>query len=675
MSSETLLSPAIPFCESLFAYRRRKTRVVRVGDVAVGGDNPLRLQSMTTTRTTDTESTVNQAVRLVKAGCEIVRITAPTEVDARNLKNIKAALLAKGIRVPLVADIHFRPEAAMEAAEHVEKVRVNPGNYADSKAFKIKEYSDAQYTAELARIEERFTPLVRKLKRLGRALRIGTNHGSLSDRIMNRYGDSPEGMVESALEFVRICRKNDFHDIILSMKASNPKVMIAAYRLLAARMEAEGMDYPFHLGVTEAGDGEDGRIKSAIGIGSLLEDGIGDTLRVSLTEEPEFEIPVARRIAAFFDNREPARYVEAPAEECAECAHTDNFYHYARRRSREIAVGPVRLGGEQTARVAANLSRLADAASPETVAAAVRRAARDGNTPPELLEVRLSSAECLEGLRWMRNELSAERDRVAYVGRWEGTGLPPAAVWQAVDALLWPLRGSADGIAEAARSAGKPLLLEADDAGALLEAGKRAAEIHPALVLSLAHSDASRLVHQWRYVAAQKWVREGGFPFHLPVAPRPGEDSEDYLLRASILLGSLLCDGIGDSVRVGLEKDLSRDLVLSYNILQGAGVRITKTEFVSCPSCGRTLFDLQSTTERIKTKTGHLKNVKIAIMGCIVNGPGEMADADFGYVGGGPGKINLYVGKDCVEKGIPTDQADARLVELIKLHGKWTDPK
>jgi (E)-4-hydroxy-3-methylbut-2-enyl-diphosphate synthase len=657
----------LPFCEDLFAYRRRKTRVVMVGDVAVGGDNPLRLQSMTTTRTQDTEATVEQAVRIIRAGGEIVRVTAPTEVDARNLKNIKAGLLAKGFKTPLVADIHFRPEAALEAAEHVEKVRINPGNFADFKAFKILEYTDKDYAEELERIEERFTPLVLKLKRLGRALRVGTNHGSLSDRIMNRYGDTPEGMVESALEFVRICEKNGYRDVILSMKASNPKVMIAAYRLLAARMAELGMDYPFHLGVTEAGDGEDGRIKSAVGIGGLLEDGIGDTVRVSLTEDPEFEIPVAAQLAAPYNHRKPASFLKGTAAPCEECFHADNFYHYARRPTREVAVGPVRLGGEQPVRVVNDVSRLG--LSAEALLSVMESQLKSSkNIPPEILEWDVRTPDDVEALRSFKRKLQFETSRVGYLAKVGDPELLAKAV-DVADAVLTSPWKQAPSIAKAA---GKPLFLESDDVSALLEGGKAALGETPDVVLSLAGADASAMLHQWRYAAAQAWVKRANIPFLL--RPPASKDAGENLLRASVLAGALLCDGLGDALAVSGGEDLAADLRLAYNVLQGAGTRVTKTEYVSCPSCGRTLFDLQTTTERIKGQTGHLVGVKIAIMGCIVNGPGEMADADFGYVGGGPGKINLYVGKECVEKGIASDEADRRLISLIKEHGKWKDP-
>ncbi len=535
------------YCASRFAYQRRKTREVAIGNVVVGGDQPIRVQSMTTTRTQDIEGTLAQTIRLVEAGCEIVRITAPTVTDAKAIGEIKKRLSALGISVPLVADIHFSPAAAMESAEHVDKVRVNPGNFADQKFFRVREYSDEDYAAEIARIEERFTPLVLKCQARGIAMRIGSNHGSLSDRIMNRYGDTPAGMVESALEFVRIARKHDYHDIVLSMKASNPKVMIQAYRLLVARMDEEGLDpYPLHLGVTEAGLGEDGRIKSAVGIGALLDDGLGDTVRVSLTEEPEEEIPVAQRLVAPYNALLPR------AEAFPEVAERVDPYSYARRLTRPIDVGGLTVG--------------------------------DGNTVAVL-----EPAE-------------------------EAVTAPP----------------DLSGLAS----------------------------------VNVAWYDA---VRAYRQLAA----RSGDQPLHLHLDVRG--DELEILLRTSTVYGSLLCDGLGDSVGLAApmsEEDRSR---LLFGILQASGVRITKTEFVSCPSCGRTLFDLQSTTERIASQTKHLKGVKIAIMGCVVNGPGEMADADFGYVGGSPGHVNLYVGKDVVEKGVPEAEADDRLVALIKSHGKWQD--
>ena len=653
-----------------------------VGNVGVGGDNPLRIQSMTTTRTQDTDATVNQAVRLVRAGCEIVRITAPTEVDAANLKHIAAVLRGKGIRVPLVADIHFRPDAALEAAEHVEKVRINPGNFSDAKAFKVREYTDAQYNDELTRIEERFTPLVLKLKRLGRSLRIGTNHGSLSDRIMNRFGDSPTGMVESALEFVRICEKNGYHDIILSMKASNPKVMIAAYRLLAARMENERMDYPFHLGVTEAGDGEDGRIKSAVGIGTLLEEGIGDTIRVSLTEEPELEIPVARRLADPYNHRRPTCFLgvkNSSPDECLCPIHRTPVSNEplgvpngARRSVRDVRVGPMGVGSTHPPRSVTRLNP--DGADPAALLALMEQRFKSGRgLPPEIIEWPVRRATDLDALMRFRASLRFETSRLGFLARLESMDFLAGASEAADGLAIAPaLLDKTDEIAKHQARSQKSLWLFAEDAFSLLNAAQTALFHTPNVVLALEDTNVSRLLHQTRFVAAQPAIQRAQLPIHI-VAPWT-QDEEASLLGASVLAGGLLADGIGDSLALYTGFELARELDTTANILQGAGARITKAEFVSCPSCGRTLFDLQTTTDRIKKKTGHLVNVKIAIMGCIVNGPGEMADADFGYVGGGPGKINLYVGKDCVEKGLPADVADERLVALIKKHGKWRDP-
>ena len=685
MSTTNTMAPqAAAYVPDLFVRRRRKTREVMIGPVGVGGSNPLRVQSMTTTPTTDVDATVAQTVALVRAGCEIVRITAPKLADARALGDIKKKLLAQGVTVPLVADIHFNPECAMEAANHVEKVRVNPGNYADAKAFKTKEYSDVEYAAELARIEERFTPLVLKCKELGRAMRIGCNHGSLSDRIMNRYGDTPEGMVEAALEFVRIGQKNGYHALVLSMKASNPKVMVAAYRLLAARMDEEEMDYPFHLGVTEAGYGEDGRIKSAIGIGSLLNDGIGDTIRVSLTEDPEFEVPVAFEIAKPYQPSAPLPTASTAAR--PDLAHVDNFYHYARRLSNEVQIGPFKMGGENVVRVFNDFSPWL-AAEPDAKGKALKLldlledALKTGkDLVPEIIEWTVSTRQDLEALQACRRALGGETSRLAFLGRFTDFALIKEGLASVHLALYTgPQLKEFIRLAKAARM---PVLLESGPGtqGWLAPAEKLLkdvslceAEGHAELVLSLNLPTPEQTIANVRWMAAH--LRQAGkkYPFHLRLAG--SADREAQRIAPSIAFGALLCDGIGDSVQTGLGENPKTDLELIYNVLQGAGVRITKTEFISCPSCGRTLFDLQTVTERIKQQTGHLKGVKIAIMGCIVNGPGEMADADFGYVGGAPGKINLYVGKDCVEKGIPFDDADARLIHLIKSHGKWVDPK
>lgn len=589
------LTSDLRYTPDLFSYKRRLSREVRIGGVGFGGSNPVRVQSMITSDTMDTGACVAQVLKLVEVGCEMVRITAPTVKDAANLKNIRASLDAAGCRVPLVADIHFKPEAALEAVKWVEKVRINPGNFADSKKFNVRDYSDAEYAAELERIRKRFTPLVRLCQERGVAMRIGTNHGSLSDRIMNRFGDSPLGMVESALEFARIARDLGYHQFLFSMKSSNPKVMIAAYRLLVARLDQEGPDwnYPIHLGVTEAGDGEDGRIKSAIGIGSLLSDGIGDTIRVSLTEDSHHEIPVAQALVAPFRAKSP----EVPS--VAGMVPSWPLYDYTRRPSKPMTLdgiaGAVPLGGSETVRVA--VPRRVD----EAVA---HKRAGLGDYQPELIAEDLPLVE--------------------------------------VDPL-------SDGEVAAVNAFVEPRLVTVRDG------------------LSL------RPIAAFRLLAARIDARH---PILLKDTLSPGSGGEflDHLLTSATVLGSLLCDGIGDAVLLRSEEAPGQSLRLVYNILQAAGVRIFKTDYVACPSCGRTLFNLQETTARIKASTSHLKGVRIAVMGCIVNGPGEMADADFGYVGGAPGKVNLYVGKQAVKFNIPEAEAVERLTDLIREHGKWVDP-
>lgn len=653
-----------PYCEGLLHFKRRKTRVVNVGNVGVGGDNPIRVQSMTTTDTLNVEATTLQTIRMVEAGCEIVRITAPTPADARALGKIKSELLKRGVNVPLVADIHFSPAAAMEAAEYVEKVRINPGNFVDTKRGAVKEYTDEEYARETQRIEERFTPLVEKLKRLKRALRIGTNHGSLSDRILNRYGDTPLGMVESSLEFVRICEKNGFYDIVLSMKSSNPKVMIAAYRLLAARMNELGMDYPFHLGVTEAGGGEDGRIKSAIGIGSLLADGIGDTIRVSLTEDPEFEIPVCFALAKPYQNkpasskpagRLPLRYIE-------------DFYSYSRRKSPLLRVGPFLIGKDQPVRV---MTRVQASLNADQILSWMEKCLKSGGgAEPEILAYQIQTQGEVASMAAIRKALSQETSRLAFWGRLK---LPWEIARDAMthfDLVSWQgERANFPEFLARAKELALPVLIEAAAAEDLLEMEALAKEKGLPTLLGLTGHKTAELLYEYRKLSALS----PSSPIHIR-APY-FEDEESRLLEASVLIGSLLCDGMGDAIELDTRFGFEKDLRLSYDILQGAGSRVTKTEFVSCPSCGRTLFDLQTTTERIKSKTGHLKGVKIAIMGCIVNGPGEMADADFGYVGGAPDRINLYVGKECVKKGVPAQEADEALIALIKSHGKWVEPQ
>jgi (E)-4-hydroxy-3-methylbut-2-enyl-diphosphate synthase len=692
------------YCHDPFSYRRRQTRVVYIGDVPLGGNYPIRIQSMTISDTMDTAATVAETIQLVEAGCEIVRITAPSLNEAENLRHIKAELHRRGIRVPLVADIHFTPNAALKAAEYVEKVRINPGNYADKKKFATREYSDNEYQAELERIEARFKPLVFKLKQYGVAMRIGTNHGSLSDRIMNRFGDTPEGMVESALEFVRICERYDYHAIVLSMKASNPLVMIQAYRLLAARMADEGMDYPFHLGVTEAGDGEEGRVKSAIGIGSLLEDGIGDTIRVSLTEDAVHEIPAAYAIAKPYNARLAVPYQVASlpvrVSTCTAPLPQENWnpYGYRRRPSDEVRLGDLQVGGAQPVRVElATTVPLADVDGTLGQIRMLSTPAHPGAPVCEMVRLQATSGADLEALARLRQRLPEAGLNVplslclplALLGSWPT--LPEAAkLITAPDPLLseepWHEQVRCGAALVARHGVGLEWTLTLETIphflratyGATLEGlaytASRLVELCreiavPGVIVSL---DMPQPVAAYRFLAAHLDAKGLAVPLHVKTPALRGHT--EALFQGSIWLGTLLCDGLGDSLQVDSDLPAAEAISLSYNILQAARLRMSKTEFISCPSCGRTLFNLQTTTERIKSRMSHLKDVKIAIMGCIVNGPGEMADADFGYVGSGPGKISLYVGKECVERNLPEEQADERLIQLIQTHGRWVDP-
>ncbi len=671
------------YCASRFRTIRRISTEVKIGSVGVGGDNPVRVQSMTTTLTQDVDATVKQAIALAEVGCEIVRVTAPNKAAAQALKEIRHRFAAAGFgEIPLVADIHFLPSAAMEAVEHVEKVRVNPGNYADKKKFAVKEYSDQAYAEELERLHEAFSPLVIRARELGRAMRVGTNHGSLSDRIMNRYGDTPLGMVESALEFLRIAESHGYHDIVLSMKASNPKVMIEAYRLLVQRMAAEDMHYPLHLGVTEAGDGEDGRIKSAIGIGSLLLDGLGDTIRVSLTEDPVYEIPVAQALA----QHTSALWREAAVSASdfpVEPPDALDPFHFSRRQINSVALGEAcQLGPEQPPRVIVAAPSLKHAG--QTGVALQNPALKDNPAEGILIPIR----NVQELRRWRNENTSPMRFTVLDLdGKITWDEMQTGLENQAKPVVLTRHFGETEGDLlriwlDGVRSR-SPHVLAVSTAPKALEtlAPVLTEAAHDRVILTgtLLGTEADHAVGIYRRLASilvnqrsriPLWIRNtsatalGGQPSFL-----------NRLIDSSILTGSLLCDGLGDLVSIETEPDAVRAAKLTYNVLQGAGARITKTEFVACPSCGRTLFDLQTTTQRIRSKTGHLKGVKIAIMGCIVNGPGEMADADFGYVGGAPGKINLYVGKTCVRYNIPQKEADERLIDLIREHGKWVDPE
>jgi (E)-4-hydroxy-3-methylbut-2-enyl-diphosphate synthase len=690
------------YCVSRFRTIRRRTVEVKIGTVGVGGSNPIRLQSMTTSDTQDVAATVQQSIALAEVGCEIVRVTAPNVPAAQCLRAIRAQFTAAGFgHIPLVADIHFLPQAAMEAVEHVEKVRVNPGNYADKKKFAVREYTDGDYDRELQRLHEAFSPLVLRCRTLGRALRIGTNHGSLSDRIMNRYGDTPLGMVESALEFLRICESHGFHDLVLSMKASNPKIMIQAYRLLAERLDAAHRPYPLHLGVTEAGDGEDGRIKGAIGIGSLLLDGLGDTIRVSLTEDSVYEIPVARAIAEkamslwrtsnvehSTPNVQSVTSAQLEVEsskfdvERSESSTTDSIdpYHFTRRETTTLQLGDaIAVGAEQPPRVivrvppdqlVAPLSAFRFPRSKDTpvegVLIAIERAAQLPDLPvvaPAFLVLELGSAltpadvpahaaQLPPGTILLRRFDTAQRDLLI-------------AFAQRVRAAKCVLGIE---IAPADLDALGPVLRELGDDGLLFTLSTSPSPLSAGTHALGAYRQLAEVLRRLG-LRAPIWIRNTA-----ATAVQGDPSFLSRLLEASFLTGGLLCDGVGDLVSIETEGDPGRSTQLAYNVLQGAGARSSKTEFVACPSCGRTLFDLQTTTQRIRDQTGHLTGVKIAIMGCIVNGPGEMADADFGYVGGAPGRINLYVGKRCVQFNVPQAEADARLMALIREHGKWLDP-
>lgn len=633
------------YCNSLTEYSRLKTRVVKIGNVEIGGDNPIRIQSMTTTDTMNTIGTVEQAIRMFESGSELVRITAPSLKDALNLQNIKDELNKRGYNFPLIADIHFTPNAAEAAARIVEKVRVNPGNYVDKKKFDQIEYSDEEYNSEIERITERFTPLVKICKEHGTAMRIGTNHGSLSDRIMSRYGDTPLGMVESALEFVRICQANDFHNLVLSMKSSNPQVMVHAYRLLISKMIAEGMNYPLHLGVTEAGDGDDARIKSSVGIGTLLEDGIGDTVRVSLTEPPENESPVARKIIEKYRLRENNIITGVIKE-----GVTDP-YTYKRRETKSVE----NIGDKNVPVVVADLSN------------------------KNLNNVTIEEiGYTFKNSKWNISDSSAD-----YV--YLGTQIPeielPQNLFGILDFEEWyklserknlfPLIKPSEYLTQNEFSDIKNfLVLNSEDfSDDLISKIKN----DPTIVLVLTTSNPNGMLEHrsafWELIENK---------IETPVIIKRNykiEDAEQLMIDASTDFGALFLEGFGDGIWISnAGKVTSRRLnFTAFGILQATRTRITKTEYIACPSCGRTLFDLVEVTNKIRNRTNHLKGVKIGIMGCIVNGPGEMADADYGYVGSGVGKISLYRGQNVVERNLNQEDAVDKLVQIIKDDGNWVE--
>lgn len=657
------------YCNSLTRYSRYKTRVVHIGDIPLGGDYPIRIQSMTITDTMDTKATVEQTIRMVGSGCDYVRITAPSILEAKNLENIKKELRQRGYNVPLIADIHFTPNAAETAARIVEKVRVNPGNYIDRKKFNIIEYTDKQYEEEVDRIRQRFTPLVKICKEYGTAMRIGTNHGSLSDRIMSRYGDTPLGMVESALEFVRICEEQDYREIVLSMKASNPQVMVQAYRLLVMKMEEEGMNYPTHIGVTEAGGGEDGRIKSAVGIGTLLEDGIGDTVRVSLTEDPEFEAPVAIELVDRYKDRENHKEIipvtEVPVDPLV----------YKRRDTFEI----MNIGGSNVPVVVSDFS-------------AIRNI-----TPDKLSSIGYIYDPGTD--KWIMMDAAADfiftgDENISFGLPGNLKVLRNYETWRK-DKRGYPVMNRSDYQSEDEKSNEINFVkLELDDINqSLLEELKK----DKTAVVLLTTSNKHGMAEQRRtfFELMNNDVQN-------PVIIKRSYDKVDIdrlRLYASTDFGALLIDGLGDGIwaeatgtpdNKDIEPDSHNKYVRSFvntaekdektinrtlfGILQAARVRISKTEYIACPSCGRTLFDLQVTTDMIRKRTEHLKGVKIAVMGCIVNGPGEMADADYGYVGSGVGKITLYRKKEIVKRNVPAAKAVDELIELIKSDNNWIEP-
>ncbi len=635
------------YCNSLTEYSRFKTRTVNVGNVKIGGDNPIVIQSMTTTNTMDTIATVEQSIKMFESGSELVRITTPSLKDAENLQNIKDEIKRRGYNFPLIADIHFTPNAAEAAARIVEKVRVNPGNYVDKKKFDQIEYSDEEYNSEIERITERFSPLVKICKENGTAMRIGTNHGSLSDRIMSRYGDTPLGMVESALEFVRICEAHNYHNLVLSMKSSNPQVMVQAYRLLINKMIAEGMNYPLHLGVTEAGDGDDARIKSSVGIGALLEDGIGDTMRVSLTEPPEFEPPVAKKIIAKYYSRANHSIIKEVG------GFSTNPFSYKRRSTNEVA----NIGNKNVPVVVADFS--------------------NSKVDNKTLE---SIGYKFENGNWIVSDFATD---YIYLGKeLYDIELPKNlkaiidfSEWSKTDSEknIYPLYSATEYLSATSKSGKINFILLAyeDFSDDFFDKVKNDLTV----VFVLTTSNKNGMAEQRRAV----WeLMERNI--EIPVILKREyllDDAEQLIIDSSTDFGSLFLAGLGDGIWIENSGNVSvsRINLTAFGILQATRTRITKTEYISCPSCGRTLFDLVEVTNKIRNLTSHLKGVKIGIMGCIVNGPGEMADADYGYVGSGVSKISLYRGQEVVQRNLDQEVAVEKLIQLIKDDGNWVEKK
>ena len=636
----------IAYCQDYYNRHRFETKTVAIGKLKIGGNNPVLIQSMTTTDTMDTDSSINQTIRMVDAGCELVRLTAPSKKEAENLRLIKKGLKKKKYSIPLVADIHFTPNAAEIAALHVEKVRVNPGNYADKKKFENIEYTDESYNTELVRIEKKFTPLVLLCKDNGTAMRIGVNHGSLSDRILSRFGDTPEGMVASAMEFLNICEKNNYKEVVLSMKASNTIVMVQAYRLLVATMIKNNMKYPLHLGVTEAGEGEDGRIKSAVGIGALLEDGIGDTIRVSLTEKPEAEIPVAKKLIEKFNSKNDFSFSIPQAS--TEIKY--NPYHYEKRNSSTIK----NIGGHEHPIVLADISSI------------------DKIKHAHFFGFGYQYSVPLD--KWTITDTAAD---IVYIGKQSLDISLPGTLKVLVDFNSWKNKYSQ-------KPSYYPLINKVDLDHPALD--NTFFIIHKAedfeveyllkypkaiVVLESKYTNKTQLFRKIQFEFAKYKILN---PVILCASPTSNDDEQFQLWSASDL-GPTLIDGFGDGVWLKGNTSVQNVNSTSFGILQATRTRISKTEYISCPSCGRTLFDLEETTAKIRKETSHLKGLKIGIMGCIVNGPGEMADADYGYVGTGPGKIHLYKEQEVVHKNILENDAVEALINLIKENGDWVEPK
>ena len=674
------------YCNTLDTFSRFLTREVTIGHIPMGANNPIRIQSMTTTDTMDTIGTVEQTIRMVDAGCEYVRITAPSVKEAKNLALIKKELMVRGYNVPLIADIHFTPNAAEEAARIVEKVRINPGNYADKKRFENFEYTDTEYNAELERIYKKFSPLVKVCKEYGTAMRIGTNHGSLSDRIMSHYGDTPQGMVESAMEFMRMCEDLNYYNLVISMKSSNPQVMVQAYRLLVETMVKEGMNYPLHLGVTEAGDGEDGRIKSAVGIGALLEDGLGDTIRVSLTEDPEFEAPVAISLADRYKDRELSvisyqlsdnrkelsvdsyqlsdKKKQQTTDNRQQTTGTHNPYEYQKRHTSELNTF---IGGHQVPRVVIDISK------------------KNLKDPAILSEVGYLYSALLD-----KYNMAEQSTDFVYLADELPSFSFPGNLKQLYNYSTWKLLGDKSNCHPFYSLEEYISSKEHDPALNLVSISNQ--DVDSDLFKELLIDNTLVLVLETHAICGLQDQRNVFFKLlnrglKIPVIIKRKYSltdqsatilpkDTDFQLYAATDLGGLLLDGFGDGVWADAS-DISSKTILStsFGILQATRSRISKTEYISCPSCGRTLFDLQITTQMIRSRTDHLKGLKIGIMGCIVNGPGEMADADYGYVGTGPGKITLYRGKEVVKKNVNTENALDELIGIIRGDGNWVDPE